>query len=304
MIVRRARAAVAAVLVVVLAAVVGAGLTATPALAGSQSPQATLSTTVAPVGQLVHITGTGWSPVGSIVEILICGDDALTLSGDCDQTDSYQAAIRAGGIFYAGLRVRLPPVPCPCVVWITATQGVGGVKLPIQIPGAPVAPLHGFATPTVKVKSHLVTHSSVAVWFGAPEHVTLVVVVDNSSASSYTNPTISVTVGHGRDPTGFAAGRSLSPLDNGASRTVRIPVTIPAVTYGRYTVRAVVATGVQDVVTSDTTTTYPWGLLVVPVVLIVLLAWFFVLVWRWWTERKHGPPSWPTDTPPTGVPQI
>ncbi len=289
---------------VALVAVLGVGLSAAPAGAATQSPQATLSTTVAPVGQLVHITGTGWSPVGSTVQILICGDDALLLSASCDQTNTYQAAIRTGGIIYAGLRVRLPPVPCPCVVWITATQGVGGLKLPIQIPGAPTAPLHGFPSPSVTVRSRLVTHHSLAVWFGAPEHMTLVVVVHNTSSSSYSNPTISVTVGHGRDPTGFGTGRSLPALPEGAVRTYRLPVTIPAVTYGDYTVRAVLATGVQDVVTTSSTTTYPWGLLVIPVVLVALLAWFFVLVWRWWTERKEGPPSWPTETPPTGVPQI
>jgi hypothetical protein len=236
------------------------------------SPSATASTQIASVGQLVTLTGAGWTPVGDTVSVQICGQDAVDLSSDCDQSNEVTAAIRTDGVFYAGLSVKDPPVACPCV-FLVSDPGGQSKTLPLQIAGAPmstVPPPQPSSAPAT-VTANLTTPTSVSSWFGGPRHVTLVVRVTNVSAATFPAPVVAITVGRGTRPTQFAAGGSLAAVPPGASRIDRIPVTIPAVTYGHYTVRVNVGTGLGTVAASVPTSSWPWGWLVVAVALVVLM---------------------------------
>ena len=108
-------------------------------------------------------------------------------------------------------------------------------------PVAPIPPTIGpAAAPTLQAS--LSTPTSVSSWFGGAKHVTLVLRVTNVSGFVLPKAVVTVNVGRGANPTNFAAGTSLSGLPVGATRVVHIPLSIPAVTYGRYTIRASVAT--------------------------------------------------------------
>jgi hypothetical protein len=256
-----------------------------------------VSTQYAAIGQLIHVTGSGWSPVGQTVQIELCGQNARNLSSDCAQDNQYTAAIRAGGIFYGALTVRLPPSPCPCVVLVSSQSGFTAVRAPITIFSAPTSTIPPqTAHPPVALSATILTPVSVSGWFGGPKAVTLVLRVTNTSSIAYGSPTLTVNVGRGANPNGFVVGRPLAPLAVGATHVLRIPVTLPAFTYGHYSVRARVITGNGTVSMVVATSTYPWGLFVVGI--IVLLA-AGLLLWRHMRRRRDGrlPRSGPSEGP-------
>lgn len=254
--------------------------------AASTAPIVHVDTQYAVIGQLIHITGSGWSPVGQTVEIEICGQNARDLSSDCDQSNQYMAAIRTGGIFYGALTVRLPPSPCPCVVMVADQGSFSGVQTPITIFGAPTAVVQP-QSPRAPVALHasLVTPESTSAWFGGPKAVTLILRVKNLSSMAYGSPTLTVNVGKGSNPDGFVLGRQLAPLGAGGTRVLRIPVTIPAFTFGRYTVRAQVMTPTGSVATAVGTSSYPWGLFVVGAIILIAAG---LILWRR-VRRREGP---------------
>ncbi|MHB1775908.1 MAG: hypothetical protein ACYCU7_07985 [Acidimicrobiales bacterium] len=246
-----------------------------------------VDTQIAEIGQLIHITGSGWSPVGQTVQIELCGRNAQDLSTDCDQANQYSAAIRTGGIFYGALTVRPPPTPCPCVLQVTNQEGLSPVEVPMRIIGAPSAPIPAPVAPKapVALSAKLLTPTSVSAWFGGPEAATLVLRLTNVSSIVYGSLALTVNVGRGSHPSGFAVGRPVAPLAVGATNVLRIPVTLPAFTAGHYSVRAQVITGNWKVATVVGTTTYPWGLFVVGA--IALLA-AVLLMWRRLRRRREG----------------
>jgi hypothetical protein len=92
----------------------------------------------------------------------------------------------------------------------------------------------------------------------------------------------------------------------GISRIVELPITIPAVTFGHYTVRVQVATGSGNVVTSAQTTSWPWGLLVLLIIVVDLILFALAAMVRR-ARRRRGATLQPSDdpmlvTPPAGTP--
>ena len=274
-------------------------ISVTATAAASPGPQVRVSTRFATIGQLVQITGAGWSPVGQTVQLELCGQNALNLSTDCDQTNEYSAAIRAGGIFYGALTVRLPPSPCPCVVAVANESGLSAVDVPITIIGAPVVAIPPQPAPVapVRLSAKVLTPMSVASWFGGPKKVTLVLRVTNLSPIAYESPALSVNVGKGPNPSGFVLGRPLARLAVGATEVLRIPVTLPAITAGRYSVQAKVVTGQGEVATVVRTSSYPWGLFVVAALIIQAGLLLIRNRVRARLGRAPGPPS-TTDADP------
>jgi hypothetical protein len=265
------------------------------AAATTSSPQIHLSAQVASVGQLVQVTGSGWSPEGQTVQIELCGQDALNLSDDCDQSNQYFAAIRSGGIFYGALTVRLPPAPCPCVFFVTNAGGHSGDTAPITIPGAPTKaiPLKTPRKP-LALFAHVSAPLSISPLFGGPKRVTLVLRVSNSSDITFSTLVLSVRVGRGDNPSGFVVGRVIGRLAVGASRVVHIPVTIQPFTFGHYTVRAEVITGNASVAVVAGTNSYPWGILVATLLFVQAI----LLVWRNVIRRHLARSAAPDESPP------
>jgi hypothetical protein len=269
------------------ASVIGFASVASTA-AASPEPAVHVDTEYAAIGQLIHITGSGWSPVGQTVEIEICGQNARDLSSDCDQGNQYTAAIRTGGVFYGALTVRLPPSPCPCVVTVADQGSFSGVRVPIIIFGAPTAviPTQSPRAP-VALHASLVTPRSASAWFGGPKAVTLILRVTNLTSIAYGSPTLTVNVGRGPNPSGFVLGKQLDPLGARGTRVLRIPVTIPAFTFGRYTLRAQVMTPTGPVAIVVGTSSYPWGLFAVGAIMLSAAA---LILWRRVRRRKGQQP--------------
>lgn len=255
-----------------------AGLSGIPALVpiGSASaasgPSATASTPVTSAGQLVEVNGTGWSDVGGVATVQICGQDAVNLTSDCDEANTYSAGIGSGGTFHAGLFTHIPQTPCPCVIFVTDEFGQS-TKIPIQIVGAPVEPIIPSINPLLPLamKATLDTPTSVSSWFGGPKDVDLSLRVKNTSGAALPSPVVSVRVGRGDSPTEFVAGQRLATLPVGASRVVHIPLTIPAVTFGHYTVEVQAAVDGTTVTTSVQTSSWPWAWLVIAIQLILIV---------------------------------
>lgn len=241
--------------------------------ASASSAEVHVSTKTATIGQLVQVTGTGWAPVGQIVQIELCGQNARNVSSDCDQANQYTAAIRAGGVFYGALITHLPPSPCPCVVLVANEGAFSGVRIPITVIGAPTAPIPPEESPpaSVAVSARVLGSLSVGSWFGGPKAVTLELRITNRSTASFGSPVVSVTVGRGRSPSEFVVAKSLGPLGVGAKQVLRIPVILPAFTFGNYSVRAQVITGQGQFSKVVATSSYPWGLFVMAALVLQMM---------------------------------
>jgi hypothetical protein len=277
-------------------------------LAASGIASAVAGNQTASPGQFVNISGTGWTPVGGVATMQICGQNARNLTADCDETNTYSAAIRAGGAFSGALTVRMPKSPCPCVFFVTSTSGQN-VKIPLQIVGAPFALIpqaSGGASP--KVTATLSTPQSVSSWFGGPKSVTVAVRLTNRSSTPLLSPVVSVHVGRGTHPTWLAAGLTIRTVPAGASRTVTIPFSIPAITFGHYTVRVDADTNAESVSASAQTTSWPWGLLIVLLVVLELIFLAVTAMIRRARRRREAELDLVSDplmaTPPTGTPKV
>jgi hypothetical protein len=273
------------------------------AVAGSQT---------ASPGQFVNISGTGWTPVGGVATMQICGQNARNLTSDCDETNTYSAAIRAGGTFSGALTVRMPKTPCPCVFFVTSVSGES-VKIPLKIPGAPFALIpQASSAVSPKLTATLSSPQSVSSWFGGPKPVNVAVRLTNRSNATLLAPVVSVNVGKGNHPTWLASGLTMRNVPAGASRTVLIPISVPAITFGHYTVRVDAHTNSETVSASAQTTSWPWGLLILLVIVLELIFLAATAMIRRARRRREAELGSPTDpssdpsmaTPPTGTPKV
>jgi membrane protein implicated in regulation of membrane protease activity len=65
---------------------------------------------------------------------------------------------------------------------------------------------------------------------------------------------------------------------------MRIPVTIPAFTAGKYSVRAQVSTGTGQVAVVVGTSSYPWGLFVSGLIVLLVVC---IALWRYMRRRRN-----------------
>jgi hypothetical protein len=285
-------------------------LTGDDLAAAEIGPIANASLSVASPGQLEHITGSGWADVGGVVTVQICGQDAVNLTADCDESNTYSAGIRTGGVFYAALFVRLPIEPCPCVIYVTNQLGQS-YKIPVEIVGAPLSPIVAPLQPffPVALRASLSTPTSISSWFGGPRNAVLRLRVTNHSMTALWAPVVTVRIGR-RDPSQLVAGETIGTVPQGASRALQIPVTIPAVTFGHYTVLVQLRANGESATTSVHTSSWPWAWLIAAIELILLLtAAILRRVHRRRLARTEFPnsdtaPGSGPPTPPLGTPLV
>ncbi|MGR6997961.1 hypothetical protein ACU686_07420 [Yinghuangia aomiensis] len=134
-----------AVLAALGAAPADAATSPPPSPGASAAPsEATVSldpATTKPDG-IVKVTGGGWTP-GSMVNVAICGQNAMSGTRSCAVPTSITLPVGPEGTVSASLKAVVPPVPCPCVVRVVTVTGGKSMdrNTPLEIQGAPFAPL-------------------------------------------------------------------------------------------------------------------------------------------------------------------
>ena len=224
-----------------LAALVLAGLAwATPVAAAAHGPTASADATDVVVGALVRVNGSNWGAPGSgVVQVVVCGNDAINNSADCDLADTAEGAIRAGGTFFTAITIQAPPKPCPCLLRVYSTASYQDVKIPIRIVG--VATATPVAAPGSQRRLSLsrvgITGSGpVLSWLGAAPRRSVHFDVTNAGDVTLTNPPIDVTWGSGPNPAGFVTPPQVGILAPGQTKTVTVAIPMHAISLGSYTV--------------------------------------------------------------------
>jgi hypothetical protein len=259
----------------VLAAVLGGALIllGAPSRAAA-SPTMRLSTArVAPGGPLT-VTLSGWPEVTSVT---ICGNEAQRGAVDCDQVSGVAFPATTSGPVQRTVQVTVPPAPCPCVVRAATAAESAVQTVPITIVGAPSAPVvaaPAAAAAGVSVRARAVAADSslldrVRSSFGGPARRTLLLELKNLTAAPLTG--ISVSAAVGRDTQGGEPlqAPNVDVLEPGETRSYRVPVSLSAPSFGSYDIFGTIYGAGSPTTFTTTTSTTPWGLFVLVVLLLV-----------------------------------
>jgi len=260
-------------MVVTLLAVVAG---ASPSAAQTPGPSAAVDRDPIATGEVVRVTGSGWSP-GSLVRVELCGNEALDATADCAIGGSRDVGVLDDGNFFAVLPVLAPPSPCPCVVRVSGITAGDAVRVPVTVLGVPVAPPEQrIEVPSVS-RALEVTEAEVTgggpwtSWLGAPAERTLHLTVRNTGNVAILDPRLQVTVGRGDEPAGLVDVPDLGRIEAGESRSIEVPVELDALSFGSYNVLARLGGGAEPVEARTGTSTYPWVLIAGAIVLAQLV---------------------------------
>ena len=188
----------------------------------TEDPTAVLSPNPATPGADVEVIGSGWRPL-SLISSVICGNDALNGSVDCDLEAAVVSQTFEVGTFRTRLPVRLPPRPCPCVVRITELDTSRVRDVPLDILGAQLAvptsdaPMTSGQVTITVVDAWVGSVNDIASWFGAPAPRVLVVRVRNDGDRLIPAALLTAVFGKNGDPsdTIASAGSDRSPTRRG-----------------------------------------------------------------------------------------
>lgn len=266
---RRVRGVVAILAAALAATLVGPAVHAAAQQDGALT--ATVSTTSMRPGDTVQVQGSGW-PHPTLIQVQVCGNQALAGSVDCDLSASRTQAT-ANGSFAVDMVVGSPPAPCPCVVYVTNAKDGRNVRIPVDLFGLRTnEPTRPTARSTQGVKllsASLDGWGPVTAWFGAGARRTLVVKVQNLANEPRT-VTITAAVGKGSSPSGVVRVPKLEPVPPLSTRTYRVPVRLESLSFGSHAVAGSLRDGGAEPFRASTST-YPYGVLVL---ILVGLAWF------------------------------
>jgi hypothetical protein len=288
------RAAARAVLFALASAV--ALSAALPVAAQASTPQADLGGVVAAVpGEIIVVRGAQW-PAATNVLVEVCGNLAGNGDADCDRTRSRSTGIGQDGVLSVSIEVSAPPSPCPCVVRVTDLRSFHRVYLPLDIPGAPIAPVTDPDLGThdgrsLRVKDVRITdHRRVAEWFGLAPQRTVTFSVENIGTEALAEIPVEVLSGGGEPDTSRAV-LTIGDLAPGDERRTSVTVTLDTLSVGSRTLRIEAGSVGWQFSVERQTSSFPWGLLVVALLLAQL-----VVVWlrNRLRRRLHG------DGRPTG----
>ncbi|MFJ6797219.1 hypothetical protein [Streptomyces sp. NPDC091268] len=268
------------------AAVAALSFTTGAGTAGAAAgPDVTVDDARAIPGRPVKAVGGGWQP-GTTVQVEICGGGALRGSADCDTLRAAVALVAADGTFRLTLIAGTPPAPCPCVLRAVAAQGGARAQTPLSVAGAADAPAAPAPAPTVRVDVVAATLSGgpgFAELFGAPAHRTLTVTLRNPGDRPLGRAPLLLAWGPGASADLPVGEPVTAELPARAERTYRIPVRLPAAAFGRYSVGGRYASA-EFTVTTDL---YPWGLLGVAFLALLLTVFTVSVAARRAAERRR-----------------
>lgn len=260
--------------------------TARAAPSAPPAPSAPLSAVAVPtsgrVGQTIRVDGSGW-PASAQVQLVTCGALAITGSASCDMAAAFTVVADGAGRFETSVQLSKPPVPCPCVVQVSAIQGGKLVNIPVQLAGVPTAPLPKVklvpsAPPLQVISAELTGWGGWGALFGATRHNQLVVTVRNTSGSVVAKSPLYLSDTSGAAKSDHPAA-TIGPFRPHSVQSFRVPVRLDAGVGGAYLLHGTLAGGPGFTVSTHA---YPWALYALAVVLIAV-------VWRllsWWLRRR------------------
>lgn len=255
------------------AAALGVLATAIPAAAAT--PRVSLSDSTLSPGQSVTVSGAGFP---DLIDVLaqVCGNDALDASADCALSSSQEISTTSDGQFQLGLVVRIPPVPCPCVVLITSEHLDTTPSVPIDILGAPTAPLSSSAVPSVQEPLQVTAvglsgWGPWTAWFGSEPKRTLELRVHNPNSATYEDPPLVVRQGRPGQPGEVVSTQDVGSFAPGATRTLRVAVTLSPLSFGTQEVHGSLGFTGYSTSFSDKTVIVPWGLIAAALVVAQLI---------------------------------
>ena len=250
------------------------------AVGAATEPLVSLGQSSVELGGQVFVTGAGWGLDGNLVQVQVCGNNAINRSQDCALGSSVSAALRNNGEFSVRLTVAQPPAPCPCVVRVTSQATSAGVNEPIEIIGAPIADLDiSNLVPSRAVavtEMHFEPQHSLSSMFGGSLKGTLVLTLESTADVVVRDPALAVAYGREADPTGFVAVPEVGDLAPGDVRTIEVPMSFDALSFGSNRVVASVDPLGPVEVRTMKYTVVPWGLVALAVLLANLVLWFTV----------------------------
>ncbi|MEU4569426.1 hypothetical protein [Micromonospora sp. NPDC023956] len=231
----------------------------------------TLDRTGARPGDRVLVRLAGW-PAGTVV-IQVCGTGAA----GCAVDSSVQTHLSGTGLGGAALTAAVPPGGCPCQVRVTTLDRRLTAAAPLALtgePGARPAPAGEHRATVPPVVTAVAVERDPGWWsrLGGPARHTLVVRLRNDGGAPAA-VTLSVTVGRGDDPDGFVPPPTVPDLAVGEERAVRVPVPLPALAFGTWTVEGRVVTAGVAAPFRASVESRPWGpTVLLGVAVVVLLA--------------------------------
>jgi hypothetical protein len=222
-------------------------------------------------GSLVSVGGTGW-PARTNVVVELCGD-AGSSSTTCDTRHGRTVGVGESGSFGATITATIPPKPCPCVIRVSSQTGSARYAIPVEVAGAPVAPtsevLAQEGDQAVRIEGvRLEREGTFGEWFGAGPRRRLTFVVTNTGKDTLHNVPVEVYTGSSPETGDQVDIDPIEVLEPGDTTTITAPVSFGPLTIGDAVVRGGV--GGDEVLGSFQTDTqsFPWGLLVVLLVLL------------------------------------
>jgi sortase A len=270
---RLSRSLVSAVAVVVGAAAPAPAAYASPTFDG---PFVTPERTDYAVDDTLILTIGGFRSNG--VTVSICGNEAQRGSADCNMAESEGVALDGLDVTtIAQMPVAAPPVPCPCIVRVTSSDGSEIAVARITLAGYPDEPtvdppsldrpiaVTVFAEPAPDGLIDRLRGS-----LGGDTKYDITVTVKNRSTVALEGLTLTGSVG--RDPTEIAQTLELVPISQlapGQTAQQVVHAELPGPAFGEELWQVSVSGSGVSGTASDTTTKRPLLLIVLIVVLVI-----------------------------------
>ncbi|MEH1031348.1 hypothetical protein V6W11_26695 [Micromonospora profundi] len=224
------------------------------------------------VGDRVLVALDGW-PAG-VVQVEVCGNDGRRGALDCATDRASGGQVPATGNARMPVLLAAPPVACPCRLRVQTPSGVttASVALPLTGVSAPVASTAGSPPELALAGVHAVDESGVGGWFGLPGELTVRITLHNPGPVDVVEPPVTLLAGSPGQVHTMVAAPPVGTIPGGQSSEYVVRVPLSATTLGRYEVRGLIEPASGPLPFVVATARHPWGLLVVPAALLVLLS--------------------------------
>jgi hypothetical protein len=224
-------------------------------------------------GSTFKVQGSGWVP-NSLIELEVCGSRAESGSSDCSVGASVVVAANDRGAFSGRLSVVLPPAPCPCVVRAVSQDSAVVATAGVTIPGARTAhagdgPVVAGALRRLDVEHvTLIGSDSLTTWLGGRATRRLEFDLVNSGTVAVSGASVDFVAGPKGNPTGFVPPLKLDRFEVGERRKIVVPIRFEALAFGDQAVRGNVRGTSVPVTFTVMTSTHPWLLIVIPILVV------------------------------------